>query len=154
MALGCLGSASLSVGSHTLEIARREDGYNIDRIVVSTGGAPSGNGPAESSCTGSTALRPAPASWKARQEAGQSIEWRLYPNPGSGVLNVEAVSLEEEAGGMIRVRVLDVAGRSYYTHGGNLDSRLRLELNTLPAGVYYIEIVAAGHRQIYRWVKL
>ncbi|MEM1326336.1 MAG: PKD domain-containing protein, partial [Bacteroidota bacterium] len=45
-----LGASSLAAGDHTVEIVRREDGYKIDRVVVTTGGIPTGNGPAESNC--------------------------------------------------------------------------------------------------------
>ena len=44
-----LGTVNVSsAGIKTLDIARREDGYMIDRIVVTQGAAPSGTGPEES----------------------------------------------------------------------------------------------------------
>lgn len=45
-----LGSVAVTAGAHTLELARREDGYAIDRIVFTTGNAPTGVGPAQSNC--------------------------------------------------------------------------------------------------------
>jgi hypothetical protein len=45
-----LGSANLTAGQHDVEIVRREDGYRIDRIVVTNGSAPSDDGPLESNC--------------------------------------------------------------------------------------------------------
>lgn len=45
-----LGSVAVTAGAHTLELARREDGYAIDRIVFTTGNAPTGVGLAQSNC--------------------------------------------------------------------------------------------------------
>ena len=44
-----LGTVSVSTpGGKALDIVRREDGYMIDRVVVTQGAVPGGTGPAES----------------------------------------------------------------------------------------------------------
>jgi hypothetical protein len=44
-----LGTVTIaSSGARTLDIVRRQDGYMVDRVVVTQGGVPSGNGPAAS----------------------------------------------------------------------------------------------------------
>ena len=44
-----LGTVTIaSAGTRTLDIVRRQDGYMIDRVVVTQGAVPSGTGPAES----------------------------------------------------------------------------------------------------------
>jgi hypothetical protein len=55
---GASGAITLSAGTHTIAIANREDGLNIDKIAVlpATVAAPSGTGGTANNCAGARRL--------------------------------------------------------------------------------------------------
>jgi hypothetical protein len=82
-----LGSANLGVGNHTVEIARREDGYRIDRLVVTSGSQPSGNGPTASTCGTPPFLTVTPAALDFDENGGtqsinitSNVSWTVSEN--------------------------------------------------------------------------
>lgn len=77
----------------------------------------------------------------------------LYPNPGSGRLNIEFVSSGPEA---FEVEVRDLAGKQMLllpkvspTQAG----KLVLDLSALPAGMYLISLHGSRERMRGRWLK-
>ncbi|MFN3875637.1 MAG: T9SS type A sorting domain-containing protein, partial [Flavobacteriales bacterium] len=67
-------------------------------------------------------------------------QWRVWPNPFTGGLWLEAGSR-----GALAIVVLDATGRTVLSHGplpaGN---RVRLDLDRAPAGVYFVHVTEEG----------
>jgi hypothetical protein len=71
----------------------------------------------------------------------------VYPNPTSGILNVEFNSNISKS-----VSVIDVTGRVIMTTNSN-DSAVALDLANLAAGVYYVKMQTATATEVVKVVK-
>lgn len=76
----------------------------------------------------------------------RSIDWELYPNPSSGLLQLELPA------GIKSLRILDSSGKLYLQKEIQTSSA-NLELSHLPKGLYVIEIQTEGVISRRRWVK-
>ncbi|MFN8358397.1 MAG: GEVED domain-containing protein [Candidatus Kapaibacterium sp.] len=72
----------------------------------------------------------------------------VYPNPTSGELEI-TVPLSQE---MI-VNVYDIHGKMQLEHAAKQTERIKLNMNSLPDGVYYLKIQSNGHTMYRKIVK-
>lgn len=72
---------------------------------------------------------------------------RVFPNPTSGVVNIEFNSNVEKS-----VSVTDVTGRVIMTANGT-DSTLSVNLNGLAAGIYYVKLQSESASSVVKVVK-
>ena len=83
-------------------------------------------------------------------EAPQEAALTLYPNPSTGRL---AIQLSAWKGGAIDLQLIDATGRQ--VHSARLASPdQELDLAQLPAGIYYVRVVAKDMLAVRRWVKI
>ncbi|MCB0570057.1 MAG: T9SS type A sorting domain-containing protein, partial [Phaeodactylibacter sp.] len=76
----------------------------------------------------------------------------LYPNPTNGQLTV-SFGLEEAAG--VQARVVGLAGEVLLSVETSLEKgkqELELDLNALPAGMYFLELTTQGERYVKKFV--
>lgn len=76
----------------------------------------------------------------ATSEAMPLREFRLLPNPGNGMLTIEAVLNEAHD---VQIRVADVMGRQVHMqqHGSSVTLNEQLNLSHLPSGTYLISLI-------------
>ena len=74
--------------------------------------------------------------------------FRLYPNPTNGKLQIENPYLSEDV--LINIRSLN--GQLLYSNYHLFDSSLNLFLDFIP-GVYIFELISANQRFNYRVIK-
>jgi ELWxxDGT repeat protein len=77
--------------------------------------------------------------------AGAPFQIKLYPNPGTDVLQIETEQL-------CSIRVFSADGRLVYAHG--MGSKLAVETRDWPIGVYEVQIGLEGKWYGVRWVKV
>jgi hypothetical protein len=79
--------------------------------------------------------------------------WQIYPNPSTGLFSlVYQLNNQEE----IRARVLDAKGslvREYRKTANGFLQKLNVDLTAKPAGVYLLQIDAAGKKQSFKLYK-
>jgi hypothetical protein len=100
----------------------------------------------QSSITGSVMIRPVfragmTGLWNGIEEA-QELNWSVYPNPTTGVLNVELKTALQSGS---RLLLRDMQGRrvdEVFFSGRNA----RMDLSALPAGLYIVQCVDADGR--------
>ena len=152
---GTLQPLQLSAGSHTITVANREPGTELDKIVVSTTAeAPTGTGPSATNCSGSTSTSMGTTAWARPAEAPTEPTVALYPNPTQGNLTLD---LESDHDGEVMLRVFDPTGRPvrslrFDKEGPSL--RVQLEVSDLPAGTYRVEVIEGDHHLVRPFVKL
>ncbi|SDL10329.1 conserved repeat domain-containing protein/Por secretion system C-terminal sorting domain-containing protein [Catalinimonas alkaloidigena] len=83
----------------------------------------------------------------ALHEALPDASVRLFPNPTTGLVTVRSETPLE------RVRVLTVMGQEVLQVSPTSDRELTLDVQTLPAGLYLVEITRGGHRTVQRISK-
>lgn len=130
-------SRTLSAGAHTIHIVRIEDGYAVDRIVLTTGAAPTGTGPAASACTNFSSTIAEDRSADVRLDVPEPL--RIFPNPTSGLVHVEWV---QEAG-PITLSLVDGVGKTIITQNASNPAGINafdLDLSKLPAGIYFARL--------------
>lgn len=78
----------------------------------------------------------------------------LYPNPTKGRLMVQVPDLAGSAG-RVDVRLLDLTGRNLLgVHNLAASGRVELDLESLPAGIYFLQLTdSAGGRAVRRVVR-
>lgn len=81
------------------------------------------------------------------QSAEPTWQLRIFPNPGTNVLHIEA-----NVKSKIDVRVLDTEGRAVLTASGATGS-LELSSGELSPGIYLIEVNTAEGRRTVKWTK-
>jgi Secretion system C-terminal sorting domain len=124
-------SFNLAAGSHTLYVAYREDGTDMDKIYIGTG-FPTDYGEDAPTCT-----------ITARLSSGQGVDSlagiktiQLYPNPAHSSLSLQ-LPLVWKPGSV--VVIFDTNGRTVYsrTTKSNLEV---FDLSHLQSGVYFVKV--------------
>jgi len=72
-----------------------------------------------------------------------------YPNPTSGELNINL----ENSYGQIDIKVLDMAGKQVISEAITNQSELKLDLNNLTQGIYFVKVSADGKSSVIKVVK-
>lgn len=79
---------------------------------------------------------------------GNSVVSNVFPNPTKDVLNV---FFNTSATGL--VKVTDMYGRLIETQLVNKREQLQLNLETLPQGIYNLEVLVNGQLEVFKFVK-
>ena len=142
-------SFSLSSGSHTLTIAYREDGTQLDKIFITNAGTtPSGMGSAATNCGAGKAF--SEASLDEALPAGYSLSAN-YPNPFNPATQI-TYTLGEAV--EVKLEVFDLTGRLVATLANGLQSAGRYEVTFdaqgLESGVYFYRLHAGSFTQTRR----
>jgi hypothetical protein len=66
------------------------------------------------------------------------IDFNIYPNPSTGILNIE---LQEEVEGVL-VDLINTLGKVVFSQAVNFDSNIQIDVQNQPLGIYYIKIRA------------
>ena len=127
----------LEEGSHTIRLAKREAGTQLDKIQFSVDSvAPSGYGVRSLNCSPNS-LTP------VRKQLDLRSVVDIFPNPAGAYLNVSLKS--NELRGRVQLRIIDLNGRllSQQVYDKNIaDLNVELDINRLPRGLYRL-IVAS-----------
>lgn len=83
------------------------------------------------------------------EEPMAAISIDVYPNPVETTLNLDLRELK----GWTTLTVVDVMGRTHLSQEGNDLGRLSLDVETLPAGLYFVNIEAAEGRKTIKVIK-
>lgn len=79
--------------------------------------------------------------------------WKLYPNPVKGD-HVILDKLQMQKNESIKIKLYDLKGRHIQTwHFPEIGSRQALEINTIPIGVYLMDIISENSRQTIKVVR-
>lgn len=62
---------------------------------------------------------------------------KLYPNPSKGIINVSLLQPEDK---LVQVQLIDMYGRNIYETTMNLLRDSRLDLHTIPNGIYVVRL--------------
>ncbi|MDF9796581.1 PKD repeat protein/N-acetylneuraminic acid mutarotase [Catalinimonas alkaloidigena] len=134
--------------SHTLDIAYREDGTDLDKLLISTdGNVPNGFGESATNCGGGT-----------NQEA-ELTSINIFPNAmeESPYLNVHST---KEFGKTVSVTLLDQAGKTVMEHvrvTRATNTQLTLDFSEMPLaqGIYILRITENRNEppQMIRFIK-
>lgn len=128
---------SLGVGPHTIRVAKREAGTQLDKIQFSVDSvAPSGYGVRSLNCSPNS-LTP------VRKQLDLRSVVEIFPNPAGAYLNVALKS--DALRGRVQLRIIDLNGRTlsqqvYDKRAADLNAEL--DVSRLPRGLYRI-IVAS-----------
>jgi hypothetical protein len=141
---------SLAAGNHTIRVAPREEGTQLDKVYLGASIAPSGLGAAATNCSSSQNVRTAfvssPGNSLQTDALDQSPKIDLYPNPVGNLLNFE---LSGMPAGTAEVQIIDMNGRllSRTVHQTTDNAQLRslLDVTTLPAGTYHLRVIGSSH---------
>jgi hypothetical protein len=76
----------------------------------------------------------------------QPVELKIYPNPATTVLNIEASSRDE-----IVVRILALDGRLLYEQKN--DPHTQIDISGYPVGMYILEITQSDQLWRKKWMK-
>ena len=89
------------------------------------------------------------------EEPKQTPDFKLYPVPTTGRLNMDYAAEEE---GEIYIEIIDASGRTINVQQANVlkgTNTLNMELFDLPGGVYYMKVMdSSGHIQAKPFTKL
>lgn len=77
----------------------------------------------------------------AADEIRELKEFSLYPNPGNGYVELHTNAVKS---GMLHIRVFDALGRLVFTGLEPAGQPARISLETLPEGIYMIDVHANG----------
>jgi hypothetical protein len=153
-------TVSISTGTHTFQIRRRETDYCIDRIILTTDSeyTPSGNGPAESTGGPGKTIAPFTESVKSKVIVPDNFAISVYPNPFNPSTHI-FYNLPAE--GHINLSIYDISGRKItelfngyhaageYTHSWEAtDAKGR----QLTSGVYLLYVHAGEYRQTVKMI--
>jgi len=93
-----------------------------------------------------------------RQEDDENDEgdlsYTLYPNPATAVLHLSVSDRQRSVSG---IRVLDMYGntkKKFEVSAVGYAWEIPLPVDDLPAGVYFLEVVSGGRRNLFRFSKL
>jgi hypothetical protein len=145
---------NLSSGSHTLTVAYREDGTQLDKIYITNSGtAPSGTGSAATNCSGSRVTFDEPQDELATNEEGPA-EFSLsdnYPNPFNPATKI-AYMLKDAS--EVKLEVFDIAGRLVATladgHQNAGRHEVTFDAKSLASGIYFYRLRTAAFTQTKR----
>ena len=130
-----IGSRTLLPGAHLVKINRREDGYRIDRIVVTTDSQKPG---AQKSIL--------PAS-----SANDAAPLTLYPNPvRNGLVTLYVPGQSQLTPNTIRL--LDNTGKLLQAKIDTNESECTLDVSAYPAGLYFITYLHEGRRMQRKFI--
>ena len=147
---------SLTAGQHTLDIAYRERNTQLDRLYVSPSDTlPQGLGGPDPAC-GHTISTMATAEPFASRPAISlaTVAWSLYPNPAGEFITVVLPDSEVGAESLI---VTDVNGRRVREVMATAltgQQRIRIDLGTLPAGLYRVRLKTAQSDSSLTFVRV
>ncbi|MFK7844462.1 MAG: PKD domain-containing protein [Rhodothermales bacterium] len=142
------------IGEKTFTIWMREDGFSVDRIVLTTDKdyIPTGVGPDESDRVSSSVISSRNKHWRnipdiQFEEAlpAQIKFYEAYPNPAFSVVNLP-VDLPEE--GIVSGGIYDMLGRQVRhiekkAISAGSHRRIVVDISRLPAGVYVYRMVVS-----------
>jgi WD40 repeat protein len=74
----------------------------------------------------------------------------VYPNPAASSL---FIALDGEQNGDVTIKVMDLQGKQMLVSTTSVASNVEINVNSLPAGVYILNIETNGVLQIARFVK-
>lgn len=100
-------------------------------------------------CKGSYALLQQVETCLGFKNPAGETEWRIYPNPTSGRVFVEGVSM----GTKQDVELLDVSGKVVQVKKGIESGKINIDLNEFQKGVYFLRITSGGQFKTLRIVK-
>ena len=153
-------SFRLSAGSHTITVANREAGTKFDKLYLSPAPtAPTGLGGTATNCGGSTTSREMGmmgfATSAPQDEPATDLvpAISLFPNPASSGLTI---TLSDNYVGEVQVILTDATGRRirtlhYQKQGEHL--RQRLDVASLPAGMYQLTILQHDRQSTHTFIK-
>ncbi|CAH1001989.1 N-acetylneuraminate epimerase [Neolewinella maritima] len=144
---------TLAAGSHTLEVANRESGTGLDKVVLqpeevqpenALDGASDCNRAAQNSSASLAAQTGVAAFGSAASEAPVLS---LFPNPVGQTLTVRLVA---EQIGTVAIRIVDVHGRTITQReyqSTSTEWTERLDVSLLPAGMYRLAVRLGDEQQ-------
>lgn len=150
----------LDAGEHTIRVAPRETGTQLDKLYLGrlTAGAPGDDfGEAATNCTSGSQTAKANGLSPNSTVAETSVtSLTIYPNPARGQLNFV---LEGFTNAEVILQIFDVNGRVMIERSYNLTTdRIQGDISTaaLPAGTYHLRSIdrASGQQLNRAFVKL
>ena len=152
-------SFKLAAGQHTITIANREAGTEIDKLYLSPADVrPSGYGGKATNCSTGTSREMGMMSFATTAPEDQhdyttAPELNLFPNPTTAAVTL---TLRNDYEGRVRVVLTDASGRRlrtlrYHKQGEHL--RERIQVTQLPAGMYHLTILQGDRQVTQRFVK-
>ena len=136
---------ALSTGVHSIRIAPREAGAQLDKIYLgpANAGTPSGAGKSASNCSGAqqnVAAGTLPSLQQLSPPVPPSLS--LYPNPAGEQLTVV---LTGSTASTLEAFVTDAHGRTVqrrsYSVAGQEAWQTELDVSALPAGLYHLHVI-------------
>jgi hypothetical protein len=138
-------------GEHTISLWMRQDGFQIDRILLTTNkdyeySLPVDDiGPAESPRSGTTGI--------TRINDNNYYSMSIYPNPsyGNTHLNFDSNKVED-----VDITILNLVGQKLISKNYksiSLINGIDLPTQSLESGIYLIQCKIAGHTQSAKFIK-
>lgn len=84
---------------------------------------------------------------------GKGIKTYLFPVPAKNILNV---NIQSDINTPVKIRIVDVAGRTLHTSTAQVTTGSQLEtisVSTFKPGIYFIEIQGDGYRWTSKFIK-
>ncbi|WP_168797498.1 PKD domain-containing protein [Neolewinella litorea] len=138
-------SLTLTAGNHTITVANREAGTELDKLVLSPDATlPIGEGPAATNCGPAAAAEPLAVTAVPPMNLTHTTDLVLFPNPAYNELNVRWLDASR---GATTIMVTDVAGRRLMEQQLQKETdELQITINTadLPQGTYRVIAITAG----------
>lgn len=124
---------SLTAGSHTFDVAYREEGTKLDKLYVTNqGDTPSGAGGSATNCGGARA-------GDAATNKVQAAQFMVYPNPASEVLHLRFA----DDSAPHQVTITDMSGRAYINLETSANEK-SVDLHGLAKGYYVVSVNTGG----------
>ncbi|WP_116107487.1 PKD domain-containing protein [Lewinella sp. IMCC34191] len=147
---------TLAAGTNVIDVAYREGNTRLDKIHLNRESTtPLGLGGTDRSCLPDTKALPVVLHSGSASGAQQSPrELRVFPNPVDQTLTVQVSSTYT---GLMDVSIYDANGRVIHTQGLLKQDEFithRLDLATLPAGIYRLSVIEGPDRTVRTFVKL
>ncbi|NJB85024.1 N-acetylneuraminic acid mutarotase [Lewinella marina] len=143
---------SLAAGNHTITVANREAGTQLDKLLLSTSATlPSGTGGTDPNCSQPQAIAAYPSAVASPVRAANSLE--VFPNPASHELRFH---LEGAVTGRTELLLTDLNGRVVERRSYEKDGEVladAIDVSRLPAGVYQLYLINGRERLIRPFVK-
>ena len=152
-------SFNLAAGHHTITIANREAGTEIDKLYLSPADVrPTGHGGKATNCSAGTSREMGMMSFATTVPEDQldhtsAPKLSVFPNPTTAAVTL---TLRNDYEGRVGVVLTDAAGRrlrtlSYDKQGEHL--RKRIPVTKLPAGIYRLTILQGDRQDTQTFVK-
>ena len=137
-------SFNLAAGSHTLYVAYREDGTDMDKIYIGTG-SPTDYGEDAPTCT-----------ITARLSSGQGVDSlagiktiQLYPNPVHSSLSLQLPTVWKPGSEVV---IFDTNGRTVYSRKTKSNMEV-FDVSHLQSGVYFVKAYDKEQHFIGKFIK-